>query len=212
MDIKRRWKSLSFKVEHLRLELEEKQDLIKQFEKKFLLELSKLEVEDIPYVPPGHDGVTNVNKDDDSLISKNFSFDGTIGDGIVEGKEMPSAEIHVGPEEMKKLWKKIVSVSHPDKTKNDPVKTELYKKAANAWKSKSYDNLCKVAIELGIDLPDASSESIEMLSNISLDLEKKLKSFESSILWLWAAAGPEKKLSIIDLYLRSIGKRRKINK
>ena len=209
MDVKRRWKSLSFKVEHLRLELEEREEKIRDLEIKFMEELTKVDVEDLPgivskpligQVEPPAQQAKFINKvdDQDNVVQEES-----------EPEEVPTAEVAAGPDEMKKLWKKIAAVAHPDKTKNNPEKTALYKKAAAAWKSKSYDELCKVAIELGIEPPDASDESLAILTGISSDLEKKLKDSETSILWLWGNTSPEKRLSIIDLYLRSRGKRRK---
>ncbi|NBU72353.1 MAG: hypothetical protein EBS53_13060 [Bacteroidetes bacterium] len=192
MDIKRRWKSLSFKVEHLRLEVEEREEALKKFEEEFLSELSNLELEDLPGEEPK------------PLIAQPTIVDAT---GLPE--EVAPADATAGPEEMKKLWKMIAAVSHPDKTKNDPKKTDLYKRAAKAWKDKSYDELYRVALELGIDPPDASEESIAVLNGISADLETKLKESETSVMWMWGTTSPEKKQGIIDIYLRSRGKKRK---
>jgi len=207
MDIKRRWKSLSFKVEHLRLELEEREEKIRDLEREFMEELIKVETEDLPGIE-SKSIVGTVEQHQPSVVNKTADADDSPSQ-IQD--EVPPAEVSAGPEEMKKLWKAIASISHPDKTNNDPRKTELYKKAATAWKSKSYDELYRVALELGIDPPDASDESIAVLDGISSDLEKKLKESETSILWLWGSTSREKRLSILDLYLRSRGKRRKQN-
>jgi len=198
VDIKRRWKSLSFKVEHLRLELEDHDEKIRNLEKEFIKELAAIDIEDLPCVELK------------PLVGEIKQATPQVIDNLnKEPEEFQPAEIIVGPDEMKKLWKTIASIAHPDKTKNDSIKTELYKKAAAAWKSKSYDELYRIAFELGIDPPDASDESIAMLNGVSADLEKKLKESESSILWLWGSTTCEKRLSILDLYLRSRGKRRK---
>lgn len=195
MDIKRRWKSLSFKVEHLRLEVEEREEAIQNFEKEFMDALQNVEIEDIP------------GEESKPLIAE----PAVVNVGTVEGlpEEVAPAETVSGPEEMKKLWKAIAAVAHPDKTNNDPQKTELYKKAADAWRSKSYDELYRIALELGIDPPETSEQSIAALSGISTDLEKKLKESEMNVLWMWGTTTPEKKEGIIDIYLRSRGKRRK---
>jgi len=207
MDIKRRWKSLSFKVEHLRLELEDREEKLRELEREFMEELIKVETEDLPGIET-KPLVGTVEQHQPSVVNKTADADDSPSQ-IQD--EVPPAEVSAGPEEMKKLWKAIASISHPDKTNNDPRKTELYKKAAAAWKSKSYDELYRVALELGIDPPDASDESIATLDGISSDLEKKLKESETSILWLWGSTSREKRLSILDLYLRSRGKRRKQN-
>lgn len=213
MDVKRRWKSLSFKVEHLRLELEEREEHLRNLERQFMDELIKLEVEDLPGIPqkPLISGQPHQTKPSNETIAQAIEDQLKQQEQQEEKEEqvVESAEPGAGPAEMKKLWKKIATEAHPDKTKNNPEKTALYKKAAAAWKSKSYDELCKVAIELGIEPPDASEESIAVLTGVSSDLEKKLKDSETTILWLWGNTSPEKRLSIIDLYLRSRGKRRK---
>ena len=194
MDVKRRWKSLSFKVEHLRLEVEDREEEIKKYEQEFLEELSKLEVEDIP------------GEESKPVIPQ---AEVVVKDVADDASEVASADSVSGPEEMKKLWKMIAAASHPDKTKNDPKKTELYKRAAEAWKNKSYDELYRVALELGIDPPEASEESIAVLTGISSDLEAKLKESETSVMWMWGTTSPDKKQGIIDIWLRSRGKKRK---
>lgn len=194
MDVKRRWKSLSFKVEHLRLEVEDREEEIKKYEQEFLEELSKLEVEDIP------------GEESKPIVPQ---VDVVLPEGDDSSGEVAPAEATAGPEEMKKLWKMVAAASHPDKTKNDPKKTELYKRAAEAWKNKSYDELYRVALELGIDPPDASEESIAVLAGISSDLEAKLKESETSVMWMWGTTSPDKKQGIIDIWLRSRGKKRK---
>lgn len=192
MDLKRRWKTLSFKVEYLRLEVEEKNDAINEYEKEFLKIISNLETEDI--------------SEEKVLPLINIP---TIVDLTGDNEELSSTESIVGPDEMKKLWKLIASISHPDKTNNNPEKTLLYKRAHAAWKSKSYDELYKVALELKIDPPEASEEAIGILSGISIDLEKKLVESNNSVLWIWGTTTNEKKQGIIDIYLRSRGKKRK---
>jgi hypothetical protein len=194
MDVKRRWKSLSHKVEHLRLEVEDRDDAIKNFEKEFLEELSKLDTEEIP-------GTESKPVIPEPIVVNNINED--------LSEELPSPDVATGPEEMKKLWKAIAALSHPDKTKNDSEKTELYKRAAAAWKSKSYDELYRIALELGIEPPDASEESIAVLNGITHDLEKKLKESETTVLWMWGTTSPEKRKGIIDIWLASRGKKRK---
>ena len=60
-DIKRRRKSVSLKIEHLRLELEEREDVIKGFEQEFLKELAALEVEELEPEKPAQPLVGHVN-------------------------------------------------------------------------------------------------------------------------------------------------------
>lgn len=191
----RKWKSMSLKVEHLRLEVEERTELIDQFEKDFLAELAGIETEDIP-------GVESKPVIPQVVIDRS---------GAPEEEEIQpdTSGSDPAPEDAKKLWKSIAVACHPDKTGNDPGKTELYKRAAAAWKSKAYDELYRIAIELGLELPEASEESLQALNGISSDLEKKLKDTEQNVLWMWGTTSPEKKRGIVDIWLASRGKKRK---
>jgi len=192
VDQKRRWKSLSLKVQYLRLELEDRDDYLRKFEEDFNKEVATLEVEDIP--GEAHQnliGPTPANNPPAPLT------------------EVPSLGPTTGPEEMKKLWRAIASVSHPDKTENNPHKTELYKRALGAWNSKSYDELYRIALELGIDPPDYSEESLAILQGIAVDLEKQIEGKQNSILWSWGTGPQERRSIIMDIYLKSRGKKRK---
>lgn len=186
---------MSLKVEHLRLEVEERTELIDQFEKDFLAELSGIETEDIP----GTESKPVIPQ----VVIDLSGATGTEEVQVDDGPEDPPLD------DAKKLWKSIASVCHPDKTGNDPHMTDLYKRAAEALKARSYDELYKIAVELGLQVPDASEDSIRTLTEISSELEKKLREAEQNVLWMWGTTSPEKKRGIVDIWLASRGKKRK---
>jgi hypothetical protein len=194
-DLKRRRKSVSLKIEHLRLELEEREEAIKNFEQEFLKELSALETEELEPEKPAQPLVGNVNVVDASSLPEE-----------VESNQPDTSD---RPEDAKKLWRQIAAETHPDKTGGDPEKTELYKRANEAWMTASYDEIYRIAALLGMELPEGSEASLSALEGISTDLEKKLKDSETSVMWMWGTTTPEKKQGIIDIYLRSRGKKRK---
>lgn len=193
MDKKRRMKSLNLKVEHLRLEIEDREESIRNFERDFLEEISKIEIEEIAGVQQ-HSVIPQVNLIDQSVPNE---------------EEVPPGDFVDRPEDIKKVWKSIAAITHPDKTGNDPEKTELYKRASEAMNKGSFDEIFRIAVQLGIDLPDMGDNGVEILQSISSDLEKKLKDSETSVLWMWGTTSPEKRQGIIDIYLRSRGKKRK---
>lgn len=193
MDKKRRMKSLNLKVEHLRLEIEDREESIRNFERDFLEEISKIEIEEINGVQQ-QPVIPQVNLIDQS---------------VPDEEEVPPGDFVDRPEDIKKVWKSIAALTHPDKTGNDPEKTELYKRASEAMNKGSFDEIFRIAVQLGIDLPDMGDNGVEILQSISSDLEKKLKDTETSVLWMWGTTSPEKRQGIIDIYLRSRGKKRK---
>jgi len=188
----RRKKSLALKVQHLRLEIEEREEEIKEAEEAFLKELAAIDCEDIvkKSTPPSSPQV----------VINDSSHD--------NGEDLEVEKAPDGPEEMKQLWRSIAIVTHPDKTGGDPEKDDLYKRANSAWNKREYSKLVQIALELGIDPPDTEN-SIALLEEMTHDLEKVLKETENSVLWEWSQAAPEAKKRIIDLYLLSKGKRRK---
>ena len=200
-DRKRKRKSLKLKVEHLKLELEDRQEEVGRLESEFMKILTELEVEEIPQAPQK------------PLVAQQETV--VVGGGDApEGEEnteevKPKDVVTEHPEEWKKLWKQVALLTHPDKTGGDPEKTEMYKRASEAWNRGDYGEVMNIAMDLGISPPDDSEAGIEVLEKSAVELEQKIKDTESSVLWMWANAPPNKKDKIIDLYLASRGKKRK---
>jgi hypothetical protein len=186
---KRRNKSITLKLQYLKLELEEREDELRALEKEFLRELSSLQLESLSLPHKSAPPARVSPPPPDEVID--FS---------------PRQE---GPDDVKKLWRNIALVTHPDKTGGDPIKDELYKKAGDSWKGGSYIDLYKIALELGIEPPDTDT-TYTILESLSLDLEKKIKEREKSLLWEWGhSSDPAKRQGLMDAYLASMGKKRK---
>jgi hypothetical protein len=186
---KRKWKSLTHKVEHLRLEVEDRDEAVKDFEIDFLKELASsidgsIEEYSQPEVPS--------NK-----VSTQVEFASS------PAEQLPSANEQVDelPEDIKKIWKSIAAATHPDRTKNDARKTALYLAASDAIKTGSIDEIIRIAIELGIEIPEASAASVVRLESLAVELQKKISQAEGSILWQWGVAPPDIKLKIMEVYI-----------
>lgn len=189
---KRRSKSLSLKIQHLQLELEEREEVLRQYEVEFFQALSTLEVDDI--------------------VAKETSKGPTV---VVTGVPESAAEVILdapppveGPEEMKQLWRSIAVLTHPDKTRGDEEKADFYKRANEAWRGGNYGELYKIALALDIEVPE-SEVTYVTLEEITTDLEKKISEREKSVLWEWGRAQGATKQRILDAYLNSKGKKRK---
>lgn len=191
---KRKWKSLTLKVEHLRLEIEDREEAMDDITKQFMDELSQVsdgaeEPQPAPQPPPQPVVVIE---------------DRTEGDPTPQ-PDFPTREDPEIPEEIKALWKKIAVATHPDKTGGDPEKSELYKRAATAMAEGSIDEIIAVAAELGMDLPEASTAAVTRLEKVAGDLEGRLKNIENSVLWQWASAPQKKRDVILAAYMKSKG-------
>lgn len=186
---KRKWKSLTHKVEHLRLEVEDRDEAIQDFESEFLKKLSS--------VIDGSIEEDLQTKVDSNQISATIEFDEPSQTELPTAKE----QIDELPEDIKKIWKSIASITHPDKTKNDEQKTALYLAASAAMKTGAIDEIIRIATILGIEIPPVSMAAVARLELLAVELHKQISQKESSILWQWGIASPEIKLKIMDVYI-----------
>lgn len=200
MDKKKKKKSLKLKAEYLKLELEEKIEETKKYEKEFMDALMELDLEDIPDTSAAQkQGATTAKVE---FLNEN-------SDEIKEEAPQNTESEEEKPEEIKKLWKQIALLTHPDRSNNDPEKVDKYKRAAAAWDKKNYAEIITIAEELGITLPEDTVVDLHILEKFVNDLEGQIKENEGSILRAWASAPANKKEKILDLYLKSKGKKRK---
>jgi len=84
--------------------------------------------------------------------------------------------------DVKKLYHKIVELSHPDKTEG---KEDVFRDATEAYKDQQFGRLLELGAELNIEVGELSDDSIELLEQNTLDLEKKLEGLKNSTAWFW---------------------------
>lgn len=173
----RKVRSLEYAIEHLKLELEELTEEMQEYVGDFM-----------------HDLCVLVDFNGQSPHAQQTA----ISSEVVELVEKP-----VLPEDLKKLWKKIASVTHPDKTGNNPRLTRLYRRASDAVKTCSAQDLVQIATELGLESPSISREmTVSALSEIKIDLSTKLSNLENSALIRWGRSKDDaEKKNIMDLYI-----------
>lgn len=108
-------------------------------------------------------------------------------------------------EGMKKLYRQIVKLTHPDKTmhkKNKKELNELYIRSKKAMATMDVYEILTICDRLDIDY----SIDINQKSMLEENLEKKkqkIKSLEESFIWLWIKAKDDvEKESIVDLFVK----------
>jgi len=198
MSRKRKWKSLKHKVEHLRLEIEDQHEILQSAESEFFKALSELT--------------------DGSLITNEESQCPTGPTIIGVGEDHPGHGVDVEPapkgdplpEDIKKIWKAIASLTHPDRTGNNPEKTKLYLAASKAVESGAVDEILQIALELNIDIPEASDGAVAKLDSLAKDLQKQLSETENSVLWQWSNSPPDIRTKILNAYITAKKLKRKV--
>jgi hypothetical protein len=210
MDIRRRWKSLVHKVEHLRLEVEDHDEVLKEYEVAFVAALMLAE----GVTTPQNDQASETSTDVSAIVNDPNDpcpEPSTSANEEDTSEELPSAaaiDESNRPEAMKKLWKAVAMATHPDRTGGDERLTQLYKKASNAWNLGLFEDLLDVALEVRVSLPDPDPEMLVALTARAKNLSDRVISAEASVLWMWGNAPDEKKDSVMQMYLNMRRKRR----
>lgn len=197
----RRWKTLVHKVEYLRLEIEEKKDVLvsveEEFNRQYHQRLKELEPQ--------------LENDKEQNLCKEISINDSPQVEVKEEKntadippfdDVESSNVKGDQEDFKKIWKLIAAKTHPDKTGGDEELTTLYQQAQAAWQNGDYEVLIDIASQLSIKPPTPNDNMITVMQNRAESLQDELKKFESSILWDWSQASEEKKRVIIDHLIR----------
>ena len=174
-------KKIIHEYKFLEIEEEWKNELIDSNKETFLRDISQNKVS------------TDVNKEEE--ISEKINPE--IDDDLVN-KQMP--------DNIKKIYREIVKLTHPDKTEkmnNRDELNDMYIKAKIAADEYDIYGLLVICDKLKIKwLIDISEKTI--LEDNLIAKRKKLKSIESSYIWLWINAKTEEdKLKIVNLFIEN---------
>ena len=106
---------------------------------------------------------------------------------------------------MKKLYRKIVKLTHPDKTmhkNNKKELNELYIRAKKAMSEMDVYEILTICDRLDIEYSIDINQK-DILEENLIKKREKLKSLESSFIWLWIKADSDvKKDEIVNLFLQ----------
>lgn len=209
MKLNRRWKSLIHKVEHLKIELEDHRDEVKEYEVDFTAALLDAERKLSPEPESTETSTDIVAVGPESPAESSHDTEEPDEEQRPAEEFPPEPEVE-RPESMRKLWKAVASATHPDRTGGDPELTEIYKKASKAWTAGSYEDLFEAALEARVKLPDPEPELVEMLEKRSTVITAEISKIEQSVLWMWGRAPKEKKDAILQLFLAQRAMRRQV--
>jgi hypothetical protein len=101
---------------------------------------------------------------------------------------------------IKKIYRNIVKVTHPDKVDSDELK-ELYMEATDAYESYNIFELCFISKKLNIKVK-LSLEETKTLNELIESKKNDIKKIESSFIWLWInAANDDEKNKLVDDFI-----------
>ena len=161
-----KYKKLKYELKYLELEVEETEDkfreCINNFEKAFREKMG--------------DDFEDPNKDKGVKLNQN------------KKEEIKNDQQST---EVKKVYRKIVSKTHPDKLEqlpNNTIKKKLikhYKKAVEHYNNNNMVGLFDLADELDIKLPEIDESYIERMETETKSLKDKIQRYKDSNAWIW---------------------------
>lgn len=106
----------------------------------------------------------------------------------------------------KKLFRKIMLNTHPDKVNNAEKNTKIYTQATNAKKSGNFQELLDAGKQASIapDIEQITLEELDILELNIKELKNKISKIQNSYAWVWFHANPNKRNEIFYDFVGSL--------
>ncbi len=114
----------------------------------------------------------------------------TTTESIIEEEDNDS-QLKCQNKDIKKLYRKIVELTHPDKAEDQE---DIFREATRAYKEENLAMLLEIASELRIKIDELSDQSMKLVQENIQDLETKVEELKQSTAWAWHnCKSPEEK-------------------
>jgi hypothetical protein len=114
--------------------------------------------------------------------------------------------------DVKKLYKKIVQETHPDKLaqsdhgqKEREKRVKMYMDAVKAFQASDRDNLVEIALDLEIDTGLEVEKIVASLMTRSKTLELQIQQAKGTVEWLWVHSDEARRIEVIKELCRRNG-------
>ena len=110
---------------------------------------------------------------------------------------------------LKKIYRKIVSSTHPDKFANFPVENlkqkylKIYRKTVDAWKNNEHDQLLLCAYETDVKVSNPSA--LPILETGNKKKNKRLEEIQQLLAYQWYHVPEKDRNKTLELYLKKLG-------
>jgi len=125
------------------------------------------------------------------MAAKNSKSSSSANTEEIDDEEDYTLDKDKKPESMRKLYRRISKIAHPDKVESEFL-NEYFKKASTAYSENNISELITIASFLNIDTSDINKD--EIIKELKGDIFTKqffIANTKSSIAWRWAHAKTE---------------------
>ncbi len=149
--------------------------------------------------------------DDEQLKSNGLATTQDILEDAESLPDGPEGEVPpVKEAEIKKLFRQIASVSHPDKLIGDISEREknnletIFKNARRAYKENNWYILYSIALELEMEVKDPHSKHLEWLEEDIKNTKSKISHIGSLVVWVWYTGDEDSKRYALQNYFQQV--------
>ena len=107
----------------------------------------------------------------------------------------PSSNASNAPDEIKKLYRSIAQLTHPDKIQDEHL-NDIFKQAAEAIEDENWMLLVELAGELRIDIEFLSDETCEIIEQSIQRNEQQIAGIKNSFSYIWSKQRDDKSRDI----------------
>jgi len=207
----RKYKKLFLELKYLYAELEYYEEELKEAQANFKEEFyKKCEQLNVNVKKP-----EQIIQQDNSEISTNVhTFEEKDQEHYKEQTPIVEKQLEqpkTDDEEISKLYKKIVFLTHPDsipaneKEQLKQKRTKQFLQAQEAYRNKNWFLICEIAMELGIDIPEPNKKQLKWIEEESSKVKQRIAHIKSLYAWVWHTS-EDNKDGIMEHYIKSVVK------
>jgi hypothetical protein len=161
----------------------------------------KVEKEIRSYMKEKYPEEYDIMQNTPAQIFKESAIDESKDSDEAEEAEIPKSK----NKDLKKLYRKIIEKTHPDKTGNDKYASE-FSRAAKAYSDGNLAEMLELSGHLNLDIIDLSENSIKLLKENVQTLVDDIVIIKKTWAWKWDNAKSEDvKLNIVKSILNQKG-------
>jgi hypothetical protein len=195
----RKFKKLTLQYAYLQLEVEEVSDICANVEPEIRDYIKQ-------HYPEHYDtffGNVPVNPESKKM-TENDPIEENIPD--LEDIEHELEQREPKNKDLKKLYRKIVEKTHPDKTGDNSL-AQVFSDAVKAYNQSDIAKMLEIASQLNIEITELAAESIALLNENIKTLTSEINSKRNTAAWAWHSAkeNAEEKKRIIEFILKNKG-------
>tara|TARA_R110002020_G_scaffold120471_4_gene274571 strand:+ start:924 stop:1652 length:729 start_codon:yes stop_codon:yes gene_type:complete len=134
-----------------------------------------------------------------------------VSDDSKQGPEIEIEDIPVPKEaEIKKMFRRIASVTHPDKLGNDISSAQerkldkIFKRAKDAYTNGNWYVLYSISLDLGLDVPEPTKEHSDWLVEDIKLTQDRISHIGSLLVWVWYTGDEDGKKFALENYFEQV--------